>query len=64
MSRQTRLYRVRWTRLALADLRSAYEYVAERNPDVAAALLARIRRAVRKLSELPNVGRPVPERSA
>ncbi len=64
MIRQTRRYRVRWTRLALADLRSAYEHVAERNPDAAEALLARIRGADRKLRELPNVGRLVPERRA
>jgi addiction module RelE/StbE family toxin len=64
LSRQPRRHRVRWTRLALADLQSSFEHIAERNPGAAQALLARIRGAVRKLRELPNVGRLVPERRA
>lgn len=46
-----------WTRLALEDLNSAYEYVAAENPPAASTIVQRIETAVRALRAYPNLGR-------
>lgn len=56
-------HRIRWTRLALDDLRAARSYIATDDPAAAArALMKRVRQAVRRLATLPLSGRVVPER--
>ena len=57
-------HRIRWTRLALDDLRTARDFVAADNRVAAAALVKRIRQAVNRLATLPASGRVVPERRA
>ncbi|MGC4120824.1 MAG: type II toxin-antitoxin system RelE/ParE family toxin [Myxococcales bacterium] len=57
-------FRVRWTRLALQDLRSAKDYVAVDDPRAADRLVASIKKAVAHLSSVPRSGRVVPERRA
>jgi toxin ParE1/3/4 len=49
--------KVRWTRLALADLDSVYEYIAPDDPSVALRVMERIERAVSVLSRHPEAGR-------
>lgn len=49
---------VRYTKLALADLRQAREYIALHNPHAAADIAARIRSAVDGLRQFPERGRP------
>ena len=49
--------KVRWTRGALADLDSAYEYVAGDNPAATERLLDRIEGAVTVLGRHPEAGR-------
>ncbi len=49
--------KVRWTRRALADLDSAYEYVAGDNPAAAERMLDRIEEAVTVLGRHPEAGR-------
>ena len=55
---------LRWTGLALSDLRSIRLYVAQDKPAVAKALAERIRRSVLRLREYPESGRVVPELEA
>ena len=56
--------RVRWTRLALADVAAACDYLATEDPPARRALLVRVKAAVKKLRRYPRLGRVVPERSA
>jgi toxin ParE1/3/4 len=49
--------KVLWTRLALADLDHAYEYVAADNPDAAEQLLDRIQTAAQILARHSAAGR-------
>ena len=46
-----------WTPIAAADLRAAYEYIAEDNVAAAEALLERIFSAVERLGQYPRMGR-------
>lgn len=50
--------RVRWTRLALADLAAARDYIAKQAPDAAQRVADRIEGAVRNLERHPRLGRP------
>lgn len=50
--------RVRWTRLALADLAAARDYIAREAPEAAARVVDRIEGAVRNLERHPALGRP------
>ena len=52
---------VRWTDLALEDLRSIRRYVAFDKPGAAKKLAGRIRQRVRDLASHPLSGRTVPE---
>lgn len=47
-----------WTRLALADLDSAYAYIADENPSAAARSIERIRKALEAVRRHPEIGRP------
>lgn len=49
--------KVIWTRLAVQDLDSAYEYIAARNPSAAPVVIERIKTAVHVLQTYPNLGR-------
>jgi toxin ParE1/3/4 len=48
---------VRWTRLALVGLDSAYEYIASDDPAAALRLIERIEEAVAMLRRHPEAGR-------
>jgi len=50
--------KLRWTRLALEDLNSAYEYISLESPSAAAKIGKKIKAAVRVLRTYPNLGRP------
>jgi len=50
--------RIVWTRFALADLDSVYEFIAPDNPAAAVAVIDRIEYAVDRLIRYPNMGRP------
>jgi toxin ParE1/3/4 len=50
--------RVRWLRVALANLEAEADYIAEDNPAAAGRLVQRIMRAVDLLAENPAMGRP------
>ncbi len=54
---------LRWTRRALRDLRHLHDYIADRNPQAARRMAARIREATTYLCQTPRMGRPgrVPE---
>ncbi|MFI5362747.1 MAG: type II toxin-antitoxin system RelE/ParE family toxin [Elusimicrobiota bacterium] len=47
-----------WTRLALADLDSACDYIAEERPGSAATVIDRIEKAIEILRRHPEIGRP------
>jgi toxin ParE1/3/4 len=49
--------KIRWTRLARADIRAAYDYVAEANPGAAQSLLDKIQEAASVLAKHPMAGR-------
>jgi toxin ParE1/3/4 len=49
--------RVRWLRTALRDLHSQIDYIAADDPEAAARSSDRIRRAVERLAEFPEMGR-------
>ena len=49
--------KVRWTRHAISDLNSAYDYVAAENPSVAERLIDRIESGVTILARHPSAGR-------
>lgn len=46
-----------WTRLALNDINSAYEYIATNNPDAALDTIERIEEAINRLLQYPQMGR-------
>ena len=50
--------RVRWLRVALANLEEETDYIAEDNPAAADRLVQRIMRAVNLLAKNPAMGRP------
>jgi len=50
--------RLRWTRLAIADLDSAFEYVATDDVSAAQHLIDRIEQATSVLVRHPSAGRP------
>jgi toxin ParE1/3/4 len=50
--------RVRWLRVALANLEAEADYIAEDNPAAAGRLVQRIMRAVDLLAKNPAMGRP------
>ncbi|MCR4295413.1 MAG: type II toxin-antitoxin system RelE/ParE family toxin [Elusimicrobia bacterium] len=50
--------KVAWTRLALADLGNAYDFVIEDNPAEAARTIERIRKALEAARRHPEIGRP------
>ena len=49
--------KLNWTRLAIADLHSAYEYVAAEDPTAASRMIDRIGEAASVLSRHPAAGR-------
>ena len=49
--------KVIWTRLAIADLDCAYDYIAEENPSAAAGLIERIENSAAMLARHPQLGR-------
>ena len=49
--------KLRWTRLALEDLRHLHEYIAEDNPPAASRMVARIQDAAERLKKYPQMGR-------
>jgi len=53
--------RIRWTRLALADLVSTRDHL---DPGSAEAMLARVSNTLARLRKHPRIGRIVPERAA
>jgi addiction module RelE/StbE family toxin len=50
--------KLRWTRLALQDLRHLHEYIAEDNPSAANRMVTRIQDATQRLKNHPQMGRP------
>jgi len=50
--------KIKWVRLALADLDQAAEFISQDNPEAAKRIVKRIRDATRLLSDHPNAGRP------
>jgi toxin ParE1/3/4 len=50
--------RIRWLRLALADLDAQAEYIAENDPQAARKVVERIEAATRQLADFPAMGRP------
>lgn len=50
--------RLRWTHLAIKDLRALRAYIAEDDPKAAQRMAQRIRQAVEQLREHPGLGRP------
>lgn len=49
--------KVAWTRRALADLGSAYEFIAEERPEAAVRVIDRIEKAVKAIARHPEIGR-------
>jgi toxin ParE1/3/4 len=49
---------VRWALDAQAHIASIHDYIAERNPQAAQRVVARIRAAVDRLADFPYLGRP------
>jgi toxin ParE1/3/4 len=47
-----------WTRLALKDLSSAYDYIAQDNPSAAARIIERIEKGAEAVGRHPEMGRP------
>ena len=47
-----------WTRLAIADINKAYNYIAENNPSAASRIIEKIKKAVDALVRHPEMGRP------
>ena len=50
--------KVRWLRLALADLEELMAFIAADRPQAATAMAAKIWRAVQRLHDQPAMGRP------
>lgn len=49
--------KLKWTRLALQDMRHLHEYIAEDNPAAAGQMVSRISDAVQNLKKHPRMGR-------
>lgn len=49
--------RIFWTRLAVTDIRSARDYIAEENPSAAARVVGSVQKSARVLSRYPDIGR-------
>lgn len=50
--------KLKWTRVALQDLRHLHEYIAEDNPSAANRMVTRIQDATQRLKNHPQMGRP------
>jgi addiction module RelE/StbE family toxin len=50
--------KLRWTRIALQDLRHLHEYISEDNPLAASRMVTRIQDATQRLKKHPHMGRP------
>lgn len=50
--------RVKWLRIALANLDAEAEYISRDNPTAAARTVAKIQQAVEHLQRFPALGRP------
>ncbi|MCH8029275.1 MAG: type II toxin-antitoxin system RelE/ParE family toxin [Candidatus Dadabacteria bacterium] len=50
--------KLKWTRLALQDLRHLHEYIADDNPSAASRMVTRIQEATERLKNHPQMGRP------
>lgn len=46
-----------WTKLAIADLNAAYEFIVESNPTAAPELIQRVEKALETLRQFPEIGR-------
>ena len=53
--------KVKWTNVALDDLRAIYDYVAQDSPKYADRLMDKIIERVDVLEQHPRIGRKVPE---
>jgi toxin ParE1/3/4 len=53
--------RIVWTKKALEDLREIHDYIARDSRRYAQIQVERLQEAARKLSQLPEAGRVVPE---
>lgn len=53
--------KVKWTNVALSDLRAIYDYVAQDSPKYADRLMDKIIERVDVLEQHPKIGRKVPE---
>jgi toxin ParE1/3/4 len=51
--------RVRYTETALRELEEIFDYIAERNPNAAASVVARIERVIGWLADFPEMGYPI-----
>ncbi|MFQ5786436.1 MAG: type II toxin-antitoxin system RelE/ParE family toxin [Thermodesulfobacteriota bacterium] len=49
---------LKWTRLALQDLRHLHEYIADDNPSAASRMVTRMQEATERLKNHPQMGRP------
>lgn len=49
--------KLRWTRLALQDLRHLYEFISAHRPQSAGAMVARIQQATQHLPKHPRMGK-------
>ena len=47
-----------WTRLAISDLNSTYDFIAQENLSAAIRVIDRIQKAAAVLSQNPDIGRP------
>src|SRR3990172_5531453 len=52
--------KLRWTRIALQDLRHLHEYISEDNTLAASRMGVRIQDATQRLKKHPQMGRPGP----
>lgn len=49
--------KLRWTRLALRDMRHLHEYIAEDNPAAASQMVSRIQETSQNLRKHPQMGK-------
>jgi len=49
---------VRWTRVALADLENAFEFISADQPTAAAATIATVHSCLEQIKAFPEAGRP------
>ncbi|MDA2918902.1 type II toxin-antitoxin system RelE/ParE family toxin [Desulfobacterota bacterium AH_259_B03_O07] len=50
--------KLKWTRLALQDLRHLHEYIADDDPSAASRMVTRMQEATERLKNHPQMGRP------